>query len=70
METDLLLVAEQATTCYEKASNKTPNNIELMMGLFNCYVRDYSFLKQQHVCWLSHYNILGFFCNSPFNFLQ
>ncbi|KAF3564110.1 hypothetical protein DY000_02013529 [Brassica cretica] len=24
-----------------------PNNLELMMGLFNCYVREYSFVKQQ-----------------------
>ncbi|XP_024023343.1 N-terminal acetyltransferase B complex auxiliary subunit NAA25 [Morus notabilis] len=36
-----------ATSCYEYACGKFPNNLELMMGLFNCYVREYSFVKQQ-----------------------
>ncbi|KAJ7959894.1 Phagocyte signaling-impaired protein [Quillaja saponaria] len=35
-----------ATSCYEYACGKFPNN-ELMTGLFNCYVREYSFVKQQ-----------------------
>lgn len=39
-----------ATDCYEHACGKFPNNLELMMGLFNCYVREYSFVKQQQVC--------------------
>lgn len=38
-----------ATSCYEYACGKFPNNLELMMGLFNCYVREYSFVKQQQV---------------------
>ncbi|KAK9022397.1 hypothetical protein V6N11_002668 [Hibiscus sabdariffa] len=38
---------ELATSCYEHACGKSPNNLELMMGLFNCYVREYSFVKQQ-----------------------
>ncbi|XP_022729359.1 N-terminal acetyltransferase B complex auxiliary subunit NAA25-like isoform X2 [Durio zibethinus] len=38
-----------ATSCYEHACGKFPNNLELMMGLFNCYVREYSFVKQQQV---------------------
>ncbi|KAK8551031.1 hypothetical protein V6N13_119525 [Hibiscus sabdariffa] len=38
---------ELATSCYEHACGKFPNNLELMMGLFNCYVREYSFVKQQ-----------------------
>ncbi|KAH1225724.1 N-terminal acetyltransferase B complex auxiliary subunit NAA25 [Glycine max] len=36
-----------ATGCYEHACSKFPSNLELMMGLFNCYVREYSFVKQQ-----------------------
>ena len=38
-----------ATTCYEYACGKYPNNMDHMMGLFNCYVREYSFVKQQQV---------------------
>lgn len=40
---------DMATSCYEHACTKHPNNLELMMGLFNCYVREYSFVKQQQV---------------------
>lgn len=36
-----------ATSCYELACGKFPSNLELLMGLFNCYVREYSFVKQQ-----------------------
>ncbi|KAL9415700.1 hypothetical protein AB3S75_038985 [Citrus x aurantiifolia] len=36
-----------ATSCYEYACGKYPNNMDHMMGLFNCYVREYSFVKQQ-----------------------
>ncbi|KAL9267974.1 N-terminal acetyltransferase B complex auxiliary subunit NAA25-like protein [Drosera capensis] len=36
-----------ATSCYEFACGKFPTNLELMMGLFNCYVREYSYVKQQ-----------------------
>ncbi|MCO5596839.1 hypothetical protein L7F22_050909 [Adiantum nelumboides] len=46
--------SEQATLCYELACSKAPQNLELMMGLFNCYVRDYSFLKQQQVALKMH----------------
>lgn len=38
-----------ATGCYAHACGRFPNNLELMMGLFNCYVREYSFVKQQQV---------------------
>ncbi|XP_039042978.1 N-terminal acetyltransferase B complex auxiliary subunit NAA25-like isoform X4 [Hibiscus syriacus] len=38
---------ELATSCYEHACGKFPNNLELMMGLFNCYVGEYSFVMQQ-----------------------
>ncbi|KAG4974664.1 hypothetical protein JHK87_031485 [Glycine soja] len=38
-----------ATGCYEHACSKFPSNLELMMGLFNCYVREYSFVKQQQL---------------------
>ncbi|XP_042014596.1 N-terminal acetyltransferase B complex auxiliary subunit NAA25-like isoform X1 [Salvia splendens] len=40
---------DMATSCYEHACTKCPNNLELMMGLFNCYVREYSFVKQQQI---------------------
>ncbi|KAI5079570.1 hypothetical protein GOP47_0005049 [Adiantum capillus-veneris] len=46
--------SEQATLCYELACSKAPQNLELMMGLFNCHVRDYSFLKQQQVALKMH----------------
>ncbi|ESR38412.1 hypothetical protein CICLE_v10030286mg [Citrus x clementina] len=36
-----------ATSCYEYACGKYHNNMDHMMGLFNCYVREYSFVKQQ-----------------------
>ncbi|KAH9662102.1 N-terminal acetyltransferase B complex auxiliary subunit NAA25 [Citrus sinensis] len=38
-----------ATSCYEYACGKYHNNMDHMMGLFNCYVREYSFVKQQQV---------------------
>ncbi|KAK6145231.1 hypothetical protein DH2020_022051 [Rehmannia glutinosa] len=40
---------DMATSCYDHACTKYPNNLELMMGLFNCYVREYSFVKQQQI---------------------
>lgn len=43
-------LVDLATECYEHACGKFPNKMELMMGLFNCYVREYSFVKQQQVC--------------------
>lgn len=36
-----------ATNLYDYACVKFPNNLELMMGLFNCYVREYAYVKQQ-----------------------
>lgn len=47
-----------ATGCYEYASGKFPNNLELMMGLFNCYVREYSFVKQQQTA-IKMYKLVG-----------
>ncbi|XP_074367658.1 N-terminal acetyltransferase B complex auxiliary subunit NAA25 isoform X2 [Apium graveolens] len=47
-----------ATNCYEYACGKFPNNVELMMGLFNCYVREYSFVKQQQIA-MKMYKIVG-----------
>uniref|UniRef100_A0A0A0KE06 Uncharacterized protein n=1 Tax=Cucumis sativus TaxID=3659 RepID=A0A0A0KE06_CUCSA len=38
-----------ATSCYEYACGKFPNHLDLMTGLFNCYLREYSFVKQQQV---------------------
>ncbi|VAH05796.1 unnamed protein product [Triticum turgidum subsp. durum] len=47
-----------ATSCYEYACTKYPNNLELMMGLFNCYVREYSYVKQQQTA-LRMYKTVG-----------
>ncbi|KAI3806273.1 hypothetical protein L1987_22172 [Smallanthus sonchifolius] len=49
---------DMATSCYEYACGKSPNNLELMMGLFNCYVREYSFVKQQQIA-IKMYKIAG-----------
>ncbi|KAA8549466.1 hypothetical protein F0562_001150 [Nyssa sinensis] len=49
---------DMATSCYEYACGKFPNNLELMMGLFNCYVREYSFVKQQQIA-IKMYKIVG-----------
>ncbi|KAI3819684.1 hypothetical protein L1987_13531 [Smallanthus sonchifolius] len=49
---------EMATSCYEYACGKFPNNLELMMGLFNCYVREYSFVKQQQIA-IRMYKVAG-----------
>ncbi|KAG9455227.1 hypothetical protein H6P81_008131 [Aristolochia fimbriata] len=47
-----------ATSCYEYACGKFTNNLELMMGLFNCYVREYSYAKQQQTA-IKMYKIVG-----------
>ncbi|KAI7982573.1 N-terminal acetyltransferase B complex auxiliary subunit NAA25 [Camellia lanceoleosa] len=49
---------DMATSCYEYACGKFPNNMELMMGLFNCYVCEYSFVKQQQIA-IKMYKIVG-----------
>ncbi|XP_047252828.1 N-terminal acetyltransferase B complex auxiliary subunit NAA25 [Capsicum annuum] len=49
---------DMATSCYEYACGKFPNNLDLMMGLFNCYVREYSFVKQQQIA-IKMYKIVG-----------
>lgn len=49
-----------ATSCYENACNKYINNLEIMMGLFNCYVREYSYVKQQKVCLLNKVTLACF----------
>ncbi|ESQ42535.1 hypothetical protein EUTSA_v10012545mg [Eutrema salsugineum] len=49
---------ELATSCYAHACGKFPNNLELMMGLFNCYVREYSFVKQQQTA-IKMYKLAG-----------
>ncbi|KAL0771961.1 hypothetical protein Bca101_037112 [Brassica carinata] len=40
------------------AEHRFPNNWELMMGLFNCYVREYSFMKQQQTA-IKMYKLAG-----------
>ncbi|CAJ1960492.1 unnamed protein product [Sphenostylis stenocarpa] len=47
-----------ATACYEHACSKYPGNLELMTGLFNCYVREYSFVKQQQTA-IKMYKLAG-----------
>ncbi|KAK8970749.1 hypothetical protein KSP40_PGU021957 [Platanthera guangdongensis] len=43
---ELLCSMDLATSCYEHACGKFPSK-EILMGLFDCYVREYSFVKQQ-----------------------
>ncbi|KAF2619539.1 hypothetical protein F2Q68_00038589 [Brassica cretica] len=40
------------------AEHQFPNNLELMMGLFNCYVCEYSFMKQQQTA-IKMYKLAG-----------
>ncbi|WOL16310.1 hypothetical protein Cni_G25097 [Canna indica] len=47
-----------ATSCYEHACVKYPNDKEIMIGLFNCYVREYSFVKQQQIA-IKLYKLFG-----------
>ncbi|GAB2286070.1 N-alpha-acetyltransferase 25, NatB auxiliary subunit [Dionaea muscipula] len=47
-----------ATSCYEFACGKFPTNLELMMGLFNCYVREYLYVKQQQTA-IKMYKLIG-----------
>lgn len=47
-----------ATGCYEYACEKFPNNMQLMVGLFNCYGHEYSFVKQQQIA-IKMYKIAG-----------
>ncbi|CAH9109432.1 unnamed protein product [Cuscuta epithymum] len=49
---------DAATSCYEYACGKFPNNMELMIGLFNCYVHEYSYVKQQQIA-IKMYKIAG-----------
>uniref|UniRef100_A0A0D3A502 Uncharacterized protein n=1 Tax=Brassica oleracea var. oleracea TaxID=109376 RepID=A0A0D3A502_BRAOL len=54
----LMLLVDLATGCYAHACGRFPNNLELMMGLFNCYVREYSFMKQQQTA-IKMYKLAG-----------
>ncbi|VFR00440.1 unnamed protein product [Cuscuta campestris] len=47
-----------ATSCYEYACGKFPSNMELVIGLFNCYVREYAYVKQQQIA-IKMYKIAG-----------
>lgn len=47
-----------ATSCYEFACGKFGNHLDLMMGLFNCYVREYSYMKQQQTA-IKMYKVVG-----------
>ncbi|KAL3649170.1 N-alpha-acetyltransferase 25, NatB auxiliary subunit [Castilleja foliolosa] len=55
----LQAVFQRLDHCWnEHACAKYPNNLELTMGLFNCYVREYSFVKQQQVA-IKMYKVTG-----------
>jgi len=56
-----LWAVDLATSLYDYACVKFPNNLELMMGLFNCYVREYAYVKQQQVNNLSFNNCCHLF---------
>ncbi|CAN6469786.1 unnamed protein product [Victoria cruziana] len=47
-----------ATSCYEYACQKYSNNLELLMGLFNCHVREHSYVKQQQTA-MKMYKLAG-----------
>ncbi|XP_021720964.1 N-terminal acetyltransferase B complex auxiliary subunit NAA25-like isoform X1 [Chenopodium quinoa] len=47
-----------ATSLYDYACGRIPNNLELMMGLFNCYVREYAYVKQQQTA-IKMYKLVG-----------
>ncbi|KAI4368924.1 hypothetical protein MLD38_017425 [Melastoma candidum] len=47
-----------ATSCYEHACAKYPSNLDLLMGLFNCYVRESAFVKQQQTA-IKMYKVAG-----------
>lgn len=65
-----IFTVDMATSCYEYAYAKFPNNLDLMMGLFNCYVRQYSFVKQQQVGTI-YYQLQFFtFCNTTSHFIS
>ncbi|KAH9570262.1 hypothetical protein CY35_02G031200 [Sphagnum magellanicum] len=49
---------EEATGCYEHACLKNPNNVELLTALFNCYVRQYVYIKQQQTA-MKLYKLMG-----------
>ncbi|KAK4478605.1 hypothetical protein RD792_014093 [Penstemon davidsonii] len=40
---------EMATSRFKDVSVKYPDNLEVMEGLFDCYVHEYSFVKQQQI---------------------
>ncbi|CAM6090624.1 unnamed protein product [Calypogeia fissa] len=42
-----LHLLHESTACYEFACSKITNNVELLMSLFKCYVRQYLYVKQQ-----------------------
>lgn len=46
------------TQCYEHATDKNPRNFDLLTCLFNCYVRQYTFIKQQQVA-MKLYKLFG-----------
>ncbi|KAI3986915.1 hypothetical protein MKX01_014616 [Papaver californicum] len=47
-----------AISCYEYASESLPNSLDMLYGLFNCYVRVSSFVKQQQTA-LKMYKLCG-----------
>ncbi|KAG1339015.1 Laccase [Cocos nucifera] len=55
-----------AISCYEHACGKYPNNLEIMMGLFNCYVHEYSFVKQQQPSKCTKLWVKKGFCSGQF----
>ncbi|OAY65690.1 N-alpha-acetyltransferase 25, NatB auxiliary subunit, partial [Ananas comosus] len=58
---DLTLSTLQIWICYillRACLCKIPNNLEIMMGLFNCYVREYSYVKQQQTA-IKMYKMVG-----------
>ncbi|KAL2622376.1 hypothetical protein R1flu_002581 [Riccia fluitans] len=53
-----LKLPDQATLCYEYACSVMPNNLEMLMALFKCYVREYVYIKQQQTA-MKLYRLVG-----------
>ncbi|KAL3691655.1 hypothetical protein R1sor_005306 [Riccia sorocarpa] len=53
-----LKLPNQATLCYEYACSVMPNNLEVLMALFKCYVREYLYVKQQQTA-MKLYRLVG-----------
>ena len=50
-----VMAVEAATALFEYACSKIPKNTDYQIALFNCYARQYLYVKQQQVDYLKQY---------------